>query len=106
MTRYQIRAIKGGDPRMSDVQETKSIEERISFLENKLRDLETKLLTLEVPKQNDTEPESVALNIATEERASKNSPISVTLIKKTFHKADFRAGDVGDRIDFTLLFRS
>ena len=91
---------------MSDAQETKSIEERVSFLESKLQDLENRLLALEEPQENSAEPQSVALNITPEKTENKKSLISVTLARKTFHKGDYRAGDVGDRIDFNLLFRS
>jgi hypothetical protein len=34
------------------------------------------------------------------------SPISVSMVSKRYHRADYLAGDGDDRIDFELLFRS
>lgn len=86
---------------MSDAQGSKSIEERVSFLENRLRDLESRLSALEGPRQNDAKAQQIAPSTAAEKKESKKSPISVTLLSKKFE-----AGDVGDRIGFVLLFKS
>src|SRR6266480_2353098 len=103
---WASRELRGGHSRMSGAQDSKSMEERISFLESKLRDLEIRLLALEGPQQDNTEPQSVAANMTAEKEESKKSPISVTIVNKKFHKADLMAGDIGDRVDFVLLFKS
>ena len=49
---------------------------------------------------------TVSPNITPKKSESKPSQISVTLVNKVFHKADYSVGDAGDRIDFTFLFQS
>jgi hypothetical protein len=92
---------------MSDeTQALKTIEERLGSLEIKLQALESRLSKLEQPKQESMKPPSLPETITSEKRESQLSQITVTLVNKRFHKADYGLGDAGDRIDFILLFKS
>src|SRR6266508_63251 len=76
--------------------QTTSLENRVGFLEAKVKELELRLSRIEnrattaTPR---TPPESV--NVL-------NKQIFITLLNKNFHKADYSAGDSGDRIDFSF----
>jgi len=71
-------------------QEGRTLEERLATLEAKVTELERRLSRLEGPVARE-EPKRV--------RVSK-SPISLTLLSKSFIKADPMAGNANDRIDF------
>lgn len=90
----------------NDARQSKSIEERVSLLEAKLKDTETRLSALEGAKENSAYSQQAAPSTIPEKKESKISQISVTLVSKNFHKANLMAGDAGDRIDFILLFKS
>ena len=92
---------------MSDeLQQSRSLEERVSFLEAEVRTLKDRLSKLEEPKQESLSSQVVQPGLPPTKIESKPSPISVRLISKTFHKGNFRMGDAGNRIDFTFLFQS
>jgi len=77
---------------------TTSLENRVSLLEAKVKELELKLsriANLATTATPSTPPESINV---------PNKQISITLINKNFHQADYSAGDSGDRIDFILQF--
>ncbi len=75
-----------------------SLENRVGFLEAKVKELELRLSRIENPAAIATPgapPESINV---------PNKQISVTLLNKNFHEADYSAGDSGDRIDFSFQF--
>lgn len=91
---------------INNARRSKSIEERVSLLEAKLKDTESRLSALEGATENNTDSEQVFSSTVPENKEDKVSLISVILISKKFYKANLMAGDAGDRIDFVLLFRS
>lgn len=80
--------------------QTTALENRVSFLENRIKELELRLARIENP--------ATALAPSTPPQPTNvpNKQISVTLLTKNFHQADYDAGDAGDRIDFTFQFTS
>lgn len=83
---------------LENSQQPTSLEDRVSFLEAKVKELELRLSRIERPAVTATPsapPES--LN-------APNKQISITLLNKNFHQADYSAGDSGDRIDFIFQF--
>src|SRR6266404_2896897 len=92
---------------MSDeVKEPNPLEERVNFLETKLEELENRLSKLEGLKRGNPLSEPLSVAPTSEKPEKEIAKISVTLVSKTFHKANLLAGDVGDRIDFALLFQN
>lgn len=71
-------------------QNERTLEERIAALEAKVTELAERLSRLEGPVIRE-EPKRVSAPL---------SPISMTLVSKSFVKADSTAGDVSDRINF------
>ena len=92
---------------MSDnLEQTKSVEERINFLETELQAVKERLSKLEVPSPEDASLRTLSPNKIPAKTEDDASGITVTLVSKTFHKANFSLGDTGDRIDFTFTFQS
>lgn len=78
--------------------QARSLENRVSLLEAKVRELELRLSRIENPAATATPsapPESIS---------PPNKQMSITLLNKNFHQADYSAGDSGDRIDFVFQF--
>ena len=75
-------------------QDGKSIEARLASLELKVKEIEQRLMKLEEPIGK-KESERVQVS---------KSPMSVKLVSKLFHVADYMSGDSGDRIDFEFVF--
>jgi hypothetical protein len=91
---------------MSDTELTPSVAARLKFLEDQFCDMESRLAALEGQKQNSPENNQLPVVQAPIANDEKTSSISVSLIRKSFHKANIMAGDAGDRIDFALNFKS
>lgn len=84
---------------MSDnSQQTTSLENRIGFLEAKVKELELRLSQIE-NQASTLSPSSLPASTHV-----PNKSISITLLSKNFHPANYNAGDAGDRIDFTFQF--
>ena len=81
-------------------------QDRVNFLETRLKEVEDRLSRLEVLELSYGRSERLSIVNTTEKPENERASISVTLMRKTFHKADLLAGDVGDRIDFALLFHN
>lgn len=82
---------------LNNPQQKPPLENRVDFLETKIKELELRLSRIEQP----------ATKVATAPRQSGNAQskkISINLLDKKFHKADFNAGDSGDRINFAFEF--
>jgi hypothetical protein len=94
------------EPRMNDKQGSESIQERVTSLETRLQILEDRLTRLEGAKQGVIDSQTATPRAKPKKEAMEVSPMSVTLVSKDFHKANYAAGDAGDRIDFVLLFKS
>ena len=78
--------------------QTTSLEDRVGFLEAKVKELELRISRIENPAATVTpsaQPETVN---------DRNKQISITLLNKNFHQADYSTGDSGDRIDFSFQF--
>jgi hypothetical protein len=88
-----------------EFQYSKSLEERVSLLEIELKTLKECFLNLVASKQESLDFQ-IKQQTAVSENQKKPSPISVTLVNKTFHNANYNLGDAGDRIDFTFVFQS
>ena len=78
--------------------QTMSLENQVSFLEAKIKELELRLSRIENPVTNAT-PATL-----TKSASVSNKQISITILNKNFHQADYSAGDAGDRIDFIFQF--
>jgi hypothetical protein len=92
---------------MSDeLQPPKSLEGRVSFLETELLALKDRLAKLDGSQQESPNLQTVSPSAIPTKAENKPSPISVSMVSKNFHKANLMAGDAGDRIDFTFLFKS
>lgn len=77
---------------------TTSLENRVDSLEAKVKELELRLSRIE-------NPAAIATSSAPPESINaSNKQISVILLSKNFHQADYDAGDSGDRIDFIFQF--
>ena len=79
-------------------QQITSLENRISFLEAKVKELELRLSQIESPTP------AVSPSSPPNPTNALNKLVSITLISKNFHQADYNAGDSGDRINFTFQF--
>jgi hypothetical protein len=71
-------------------------------LEARIADLERRILALE--HRDSVGPANAPIKRDELPVSDQSAPILVKLKTKSFHKADFLAGDAGDRIDFELLF--
>ncbi len=59
-----------------------------------------------VASRQQSSPQTLGPTIVPPKSESRPSPISVTLVHKAFHKANYSVGDAGDRIDFIFRFQS
>lgn len=78
----------------ASAQEKETLEERVAMLEAKVEEIEQRLLKLEGLVEKE-EPKRVEV---------AESPISVTLVSKSFREADFVAGRFDDQIIFSFDF--
>ena len=76
---------------------TPPVAARLSTIERRLDAIEKRLAALE------RAPKGVPVR---KPRAVKNTPITVKLLRKWFHKGDLVRGDAGDQLDFKLQFTS
>ncbi len=82
---------------LNNPQQKPPLENRVDFLEAKIKELELRLSRIE----------QSATKVLTAPRQSvnvQNNKISINLLDKKFHTADYNAGDSGDRIDFAFEF--
>lgn len=89
---------------MDEVNES-SLEKRVALLEASLLTLTARMSNVESALATTSNVQTVVPDPVPRPE-HKPSPISVTLARKTFHEADFRAGDAGNRIDFIFQFHS
>lgn len=78
----------------ASAQEKETLEERVAMLEAKVEEIEQRLLKLEGLVEKE-EPKRVEV---------AESPISVTLVSKSFREADWLAGRFEDQIIFSFDF--
>jgi hypothetical protein len=79
--------------------EPRSLEERVTILEKRIEAFEKQFFQSIAPQ------DKLPAIVNTPEKKEEVKPaISVALLSKTFHKADYSLGDSGDRIDLTLTF--
>ena len=83
---------------MAENLQTASLENRVSFLEDKIKELELRLSRLEDPVA------AINPNMPPQSSSVPNKHLSITLLNKNFHQAEYGIGDSGDRIDFTFQF--
>src|SRR5262245_51111680 len=75
-----------------------SLESRVSLLEAKIKELELRLSQVENPTA------TVIPSVPPKSANVQDKRISITLLNKNFHQADYNVGDSGDRIDFSFQF--
>jgi hypothetical protein len=90
----------------AEPKESKSLEERVALLETKLKEIENQLSGPATPQQPTPTIEALDISTANATVKAQSPKISVTLVSKSFHQMNIIAGDVGPRIDFTLVFHS
>ncbi|HEY6330645.1 MAG TPA: hypothetical protein VI756_15010 [Blastocatellia bacterium] len=84
--------------------EPKSIEERLASLESRMLQVEM-LVNGRSHGQPGQGPDERTSADAIKPPAA-TCPITVTMNSKRYHQADFRGGDVANRIDFVFVFAS
>lgn len=75
-------------------QNLKSLVQRVSLLEARVTELESRFASPEEPTGK-IKPKQTEVN---------PPAISIKLLSKTFHRADYNAGDSGDRIELSFEF--
>jgi len=82
--------------------DTSSLHDKLALLETRLKALEDLLRSAKPATLSPSPPDRAPATSP----ASTAPPVQVSLVGKTFHKADYSRGDGGDRIDFKLTFKS
>jgi hypothetical protein len=88
------------DPRTDS---TDALEDRVAELERRVAALESGRSP--DPLVSDVSPATLSVPAVVPD-AMPEAPLTVSLVRKNFHKANLPAGDAGDRIDFALRFTS